>query len=141
MRWYEVTGKTPIAVRWIDINKGDSALPNYRSRLVAKEFNDSKKPNLFAATPPVEGLKMLLSKLASGKGKMRLICADVSRAYFYARATRPVYAKLVPEDYVLGMCGRLSHAMHGSRYAASCWEQTYRANLETTGFKTRASTP
>ena len=36
--WSE-TGKAPIAVRWVDINKGDTANPNYRSRLVAKEFN------------------------------------------------------------------------------------------------------
>ena len=32
--WRE-TGKAPIAVRWVDINKGDSESPNYRSRLVA----------------------------------------------------------------------------------------------------------
>ena len=36
--WAE-TGKAPIAVRWVDINKRDSQNPNYRSRLVAKEFN------------------------------------------------------------------------------------------------------
>ena len=29
-------GQRPIAVRWIDINKGDKDEPNYRSRLVAK---------------------------------------------------------------------------------------------------------
>ena len=28
-----------IPTRWIDINKGDHISPNYRSRLVAKEFN------------------------------------------------------------------------------------------------------
>ena len=33
---WNATGKPPIAVRWIDINKGDSDNPNYRSRLVAK---------------------------------------------------------------------------------------------------------
>lgn len=26
--------------RWIDINKGDDESPNYRSRMVGKEFND-----------------------------------------------------------------------------------------------------
>ena len=34
----KVTGKQPIGVRWIDTNKGDQAQPNYRSRLVAKEY-------------------------------------------------------------------------------------------------------
>ena len=33
--WHQ-TGKPPIAVRWVDINKGDETFKNYRSRLVAK---------------------------------------------------------------------------------------------------------
>ena len=33
------TGKKPIAVRWIDVNKGDAKNPNMRSRVVGKEFN------------------------------------------------------------------------------------------------------
>ena len=51
--WTE-TGKAPIAVRWVDINKGDTQNPNYRSRLVAKEFNTGVRPELYAATPPSE---------------------------------------------------------------------------------------
>ena len=35
----EKTGKQPIAVRWIDVNKGDEKNPIHRSRLVGKEFN------------------------------------------------------------------------------------------------------
>ena len=35
----KITGKPPIGTRWIDSNKGDVAHPNYRSRLVAKEFS------------------------------------------------------------------------------------------------------
>ena len=80
---YEKTGKAPIAVRWVDVNKGDSVRPNYRSRLVAKEFRTDVKPELYAATPPSECLRLLLSILASSKGTS-LMYADVSRAYFYA---------------------------------------------------------
>ena len=28
------TGRPPISVRWVDVNKGDDMSPNYRSRLV-----------------------------------------------------------------------------------------------------------
>ena len=36
---WQVTGKKPIGVRWVDIDKGArTGLGNYRSRLVAKEF-------------------------------------------------------------------------------------------------------
>ena len=43
------TSKTPIQVRWIDVNKGDSTHPNYRSRLVAKEIKED------GVTRPVRG--------------------------------------------------------------------------------------
>ena len=55
-----------IKTRWIDINKGgDRANPNYRSRLVAKEFRDGNQDGLFASTPPLEALKLLISMTAT----------------------------------------------------------------------------
>ena len=54
--WKE-TGKAPVKVRWIDINKGDSENPDYRSRLVAKEIKKDNRDDLFAATPPLEALR------------------------------------------------------------------------------------
>ena len=47
----ERTGRRPIGTRWVDINKGDDENPNYRSRIVAQEFNNHKRDDLFAATP------------------------------------------------------------------------------------------
>jgi hypothetical protein len=49
---WDETGKGPIGVRWVDINKGDKVNPEYRSRLVAKEIKLYKTLDLFAATPP-----------------------------------------------------------------------------------------
>ena len=46
------TGRQPIGVRWVDVNKGDDESPNVRCRIVAKYFNIDKRPDLFAATPP-----------------------------------------------------------------------------------------
>ena len=40
---WDKTGKAPIAVRWIDINKGDRVHPDYRSRLVVKEIRIKKR--------------------------------------------------------------------------------------------------
>ena len=61
-----------IATRWIDVNKGDQDNPLYRSRLVGKEFNDGGGEGLFASTPPLEALRMLVSDAATtrqvGKG-------------------------------------------------------------------------
>ena len=54
-----------IPTRWLDINKGDGANPNYRSRFVAKEFNTGSQEGLFAATPPLEALRLVLSLAAT----------------------------------------------------------------------------
>ena len=85
---YQHTGKAPISTRWIDINKGDEEKPNYRSRLVAREINTHKRDDLFAATPPLEALKLILSITASSNKGEILMINDVSRAFFHARATR-----------------------------------------------------
>ena len=56
-----------VKTRWIGINKGDRCSPTYRSRLVAKEFNNGTHGcgQWFAATPPLEAHKMLLSDAAT----------------------------------------------------------------------------
>ena len=118
---WRVTGAEPISTRWVDINKRDSLCPNYRSRLVAREFHTSEKPEWFAATPPSETLRIMLSKLASDR-KQKLMYADVSRAYFYAPAVRPVYVRLPSEDKDKnndGMVGKLNMSMYGTRDAAA----------------------
>jgi hypothetical protein len=142
--WSE-TGRAPIAVRWVDINKGDSANPNYRSRLVAKEFNTGVMPELYAATPPSECLRLMLSMTASGKRQdIGLMYADVSRAYFYAKAVRPVYVKLPAEDTESGdngKCGKLKMSMYGTRDAALNWSLEYAETLRAGGYVQGKSNP
>ena len=141
---YDKTGKAPIKCRWIDINKGDEKNPLYRSRLVAKEFKTDVRPDLFAATPPSECLKMLLSTLATKGKSYRLLYADVSRAYFYAEAVRPVYVQLPQEDLEEGdgqRCGNLLMSMYGTRDAAHNWAFEYAETLERAGFKRGVANP
>ena len=57
----ERLGYKIVKTRWIDVNKGDKDSPLHRSRLVAKEFNDGEVDGLFASTPPLEALRMLIS--------------------------------------------------------------------------------
>ena len=100
---YDKTGAPPIGTRWVDVNKGDTIHPEYRSRLVAQEIKTDKREDLFAATPPLEAKKLLMSLAVTegigyraGKKKkgMRLDFIDVRRAYFHAEARRPVYVRL-----------------------------------------------
>ena len=62
--WAE-TGKAPIKVKWIDINKGDDANPVYRSRMVGKEFNNEAMDGIFAGTPPLDAMRCLVHEAAT----------------------------------------------------------------------------
>ena len=145
-----VTGKKPIGSRWIDINKGDSSNPNYRSRLVAKEIKREADEGMFAAMPPLEAKKCLFSMVMTQfararckvqRPKTKLLFIGVSRAYFYAPARRPVYVALPQEDYEEGMCGRLNVSMYGTRDAAANWEAKYADHLVLNGFRRGKSSP
>ena len=139
---WSVTGQKPIATKWVDVNKGDKVNPKYRSRLVAKIKTD-KRNYLFAATPPLEG-KKLLFPLAVTEGigwdrqnrrrGMKLDFIDIRRAFFHAKANRPVYVQLPNEESQEGMCGRLNKAMYGTRDAAQNWEMAYAEFMEDIGF-------
>ena len=78
---------------------------------------------LFAATPPLEALKILLS-LAVTLGcnpHKKLLFIDIKKAFFHALARRTVYVALPPEDSEPGMCGLLRKSMYGTRDAAQNW--------------------
>jgi hypothetical protein len=61
------TGKKPLQPNWVDVNWGDLKRPVVRSRCAAKEFADKRSDKFFAATPPLEALRMLLSHAAGGR--------------------------------------------------------------------------
>ena len=97
------TGGKIIGTRWVDVNKGDAEQPDCRSRLVGREFNVGKDDNLYAATPPLEALRWILSTAgtwARGRSGVRrsVMINDVRRAYFYAHIQRDVYIEVPQED-------------------------------------------
>ena len=72
--------------RWIDVNKGSSEISDYRSRYVGKELNRGQAAtlDLYAATPPLEALKLLVSTCATEQVcQMHLMLSDVKGAYFH----------------------------------------------------------
>ena len=146
----KITGKGPVKGRWVDINKGDEQHPNYRSRYVGREFkSNDHRDDLFAATPPIEAIKALVSLAASQKGKKhikKLSFIDVSKAYFHAPATRPVYVELPdealePHERGGHICGKLNYSLYGTRDAAQNWEAEYTRYLTKLGFKRGLSSP
>ena len=103
-------------MKWVDINKGDGAHPEYRSRLGGKEVKLDKRKNLFAATPPPGSQEVLLSYAVTEgigylpgdmEGDTKLDFIDISSAYFQADGIGGVHEVLPLEDHEQGTCGRL----------------------------------
>ena len=139
----KVTGHPPISVKWVDVNKGDEANPNYRSRLVARQIKakDTSGETYFAPAPPLEALRTVLSLAATTIGdhrpdweptspnRIQISIIDIKRAYFNAQVDRertPVFVALPPEDGdSTSMCGELLRHMYGTRLAADGWQEEY----------------
>ena len=95
---------------WVDINKGDNDLEVYRSRYVAHEIEVRGvrgSEGLFAAMPPTEGLRMLISHTMRRKGDpYKLMCIDISQAYLHADVLdQEMYVNLLDEMKLANMCG------------------------------------
>jgi hypothetical protein len=152
---WQRTGKAPIRTKWIDRNKGDKSNPDIRCRLVACQYNLCKDAELFAATPPLEALRFLISAAATSRkrtgqgkagrarraGQRKLLFIDARRAYFNAVSTTLTYVELPEEDADPGMCGMLNKCMYGTRDAAKRWEETYTQHLLDLGFKQGRASP
>ena len=116
--------------------------------MVGKEFNDREIDGLFAATPPLEGLRMLLSWAAtvdrsprSGRPAARksIMIADVSRAFFVAPARRDVCVELPAEALAAGetcmdTVGKLEASLYGTRDASANWQDEVNKCMRQWGF-------
>ena len=92
-----------------------------------RKSNMDKRLEWFAATPPLEAKKALLSvavierigyKQGDWYSGMTLDFIDISRAFFQAEPIREVYVELPAEDSAVGMCGKLEKSMYRTRDAA-----------------------
>ncbi len=148
-----VSGKNPISVRWVDVNKGDELHPKYRSRLVARQMkaHDLSGQSYFAPAPPLEALRTVISLAMTEVGKHKpdwnprsptrtqISMVDVTRAYFNAKidADEPATFVQLPaeEPDAESMCARLIRHMYGTRSAADGWQEEYSTFLVSLGFK------
>lgn len=146
------TGRRPISVRWVDVNKGDELNPNYRSRLVARQMKamDSSGQSFFAPAPPLEALRTVLSLAMTRVGanqpdwqpesptRTQISLIDVKRAYFNAAIDKdaaPTFVDLPSEDADhVTMCAQLLRHMYGTRGAADGWQEEYSTMLVRHGF-------
>lgn len=121
--------------------------------MVGKEYNDKVVEGLFAATPPLQGLRLLLSWAATMEGRgagssavaptksqrKAIMIADISRAFFEAPARRDVCAEL-PEEALAGgettadTVGKLEASLYGTRDASANWQEEVNECMRAWGF-------
>ena len=143
----QAVGKTKVSVKWVDVNKGDASKPEYRSRLVGRELKrwDPSMSGTFAATPPTESLRFMLSsfmtkRVKSGRQIQSVLgVLDVSRAHFHPPAEREIYIDLPAEDAKSGMVGLLKKTIYGT--PAAQWEKFYGDAFANLGFETGLFSP
>ena len=103
--------------------------------------------DLFAATPPLESLKAIVSICASHQWTeepFMIMSVDIKRAYFYAKARRAVYIEIPQEDREAGdewKVGKLNLSLYGTRDAAQNWAAEYTATLCNAGFVVGRASP
>ena len=134
-----------ISTTWVDVNKGGpERAQNYRARLVGRELKLDSRLDFFAASPPLEAIRIICSLCANnqyGQQPHRIMTLDVKRAYFYARSRRPVYIEIPIEDFEPGgehMVGRLNLSLYGTRDAAQNWTREYTEFLGKYWFQVRS---
>ena len=87
----KATGKRPILVKWVDVNKGDTQRPEVISRLTVVEtkhrttLTEADNAQTFSATTPDEALHLLVSFVMSPRNHKDmshvLMFSDITRAY------------------------------------------------------------
>ena len=101
----ERTGRKLVGIKWVDVREPDG---RYRSRPVAKEFNDGIDETMHAAIPPLEALENADGKSFAVREEHRrdsvvvaeddkctvTIDVDVHRAFFNAHANPEPYVEL-----------------------------------------------
>ena len=87
--------------------------------------------------PPVEAWKTMLSLMVSLKtskrGKpVKIVVFDISRAHFYGKLSRSVYAELPGEEKAnhpgRDVCAKLKRSWYGLQDACSIWQADYRVD-------------
>ena len=135
-----------VKVKWVRTNKGTAIDPVVRCRLVAQELGFGEKMDeLFAGTPSLTAVKMILSLMVSGVSMKRTVMIlDVKCAFLYGRMRRTVYIELPHQDPKSkngNLVGRLLKAMYGTRDAPLIWQGEVKATMTKIGFEASVLQP
>eukprot|EP00971_Amphidinium_carterae_P078308 1549134-Amphidinium_carterae.1 len=126
------TGKPPVGVGWVYVNKGDSSAPNVRCRLVVNETKwrstITDPSQTWSATLPYEALRFMVSLCMTpreGEEEYVLQFIDITRAHPHCVMKRDLWIQLPSEDLrssEQAVCGKLLRSLYGTRDAGQNFE-------------------
>ena len=88
-----------VKVKWVRTNKGTALNPEVRCRLVAQELGYGQRMDeLFAGTPSLMAVKLILHHAAKGGPEQGIMVLDVKCAFLYGQIRRRVYIELPQQD-------------------------------------------
>ncbi len=125
----------------MDVNKGDERAPVVRCRYAAKDFANGKNDELFAATPPLEALRLLLVHVAGQNRTEKVLVVDARKVHLHAHVDRPIFVELPPEVARPGWCARLKCCLYGTRDAPKRWEACVAEVMASLGFQRGRASP
>jgi len=150
----------------VDCNQGDRGQYDVRCRWVAKEVAYRRGDQLFATTPPLEAVRLVLPEAATGSGARgtgrpsglssggaggagaratapppEMLFLGAQKAHLRAPVARDVHVELRPERARPGECCRHKRCLHGTRDAPQQWERFAAAQLEAMGFERARDRP
>ena len=134
-------GSKIIGVKWVHVNTGNANDQVVRCRLVCQEFNDgTSKDELFAGTPPLYVMKLILSVFASEANQLnkKIMIMDAKSAFLYGSVKRDIYIELPSEGLHSRsgrIVGKLNKAMYGTRDAPQIWQEVVEAKMTGLGFR------
>ena len=117
--------------------------------MVARDFkgkDEKDREDLFAATPPLELKRVLMSKAVTRRrkrqGVRKLLFIDARKAHLNPECLKDVYIELPAEAGAgPGKCGKLVYWLYGCREAAQAWEEHYSEKMESVGFTRGTHSP
>lgn len=126
-------------VKWVGVNKGTPDNPDARCCLVAPELGYGERlDELFAGTPSLMVVRMVLHKVAMKPEEVGVRVFDVKCAFLYGKMRRRVYIELPdqdPESKEKDKMGRLVNATHRVRDAPQIWSGEVRREMIAKGFQ------
>ena len=131
----------------MDVNKGDHQNPVVRSRLVAQDmrFGQPGTVATFAATPPIEALKILFAihmQQHHDFDAWTLTFIDVKKAHLLPYMKKEVFIRLPAERQAPeGMVARLRYCIYGLREAGSLFDDFVNNVLTPLGFQPGVYSP